>query len=149
MRIILTLAVVVCGAFVACADEPKQRAAKLQLQPTDKPTSYWMEQKMNYSQAILRGLATGDLRNVAMNADQMRMLSKIEGFLRRKEPGYQDQLKAFDFAGKEIARHARAGNLEGAAMSFQKMTISCFSCHAILRRSDLVTEQPRKLKLGK
>ena len=37
---------------------------------------------------------------------------------------------------EEIERHAKADSLEGAAMGFQQLTISCVSCHSIMRQID-------------
>lgn len=98
-----------------------------------KPFGFWMEKKLEYSQLMLKGLAIGDLELVNTKARQMRVLSRAEGWIRRGKPGYTAQLQAFNFANAEIERHAKAGNLEGAAMGFQQLTISCVSCHSILR----------------
>ena len=149
MRIIQAMTMVICSCLVATSDEPTHSAVQLELKSKEKPTSYWMQQKLNYSQAILRGLATGELEEVAMNAEQMRLLSTVEGFFRRKEPGYKGQLQSFDFASTEIVRHARAGNLEAAAMGYQQLAISCVSCHVMLRepKSDAAApkiKQPSK-----
>ena len=46
------------------------------------------------------------------------------------------QLQAFQFANAEILRNAKAGNLEAATMGFQQLTISCVSCHKMLRNID-------------
>jgi cytochrome c556 len=92
-----------------------------------------MEKKLEYTQEILRGLATGDLKDVAENGEQMRLLSKVEGWIRNRKPGYRAQFQAFEFANAEIVRNANADNLDGAAMAFQQLTISCVSCHKILR----------------
>jgi hypothetical protein len=104
--------------------------------PKSHPVSFWMEKKLEYSQEILRGLATGDLEVVAQKAEQMRVLSRIEGWVRNGKPGYRAQFQAFQFANAEILRNARADNLDGATLGFQQLTISCVSCHKILRDVD-------------
>lgn len=130
MRVLYTLAVLLALGFSVTADEPTDDTAE---QADNKPFSFWMEKKLEYSQQILEGLATGDLALVAEKARQIRVLSKVEGWIRKGKPGYRAQLQAFEFANSEIERHANAGNLEGAAMGFQQLTISCVSCHSILR----------------
>lgn len=102
----------------------------------DKPVSFWMEKKLEYTQAILRGLAVGDLKSVEEKAEQMRVVARIEGWVRNRKPGYRAQFQAFEFANAEILRNAKAGNLEGATIGFQQLTISCVSCHKILRDVD-------------
>jgi hypothetical protein len=130
MRVLYTLAVLMGLGFSVTADEP---AAKTADKSQGKPFSFWMEKKLEYAQEILEGLATGDLNQVAEKSRQIRVLSRVEGWIRKGKPGYRAQLQAFEFANSEIERHAKAGNLEGAAMGFQQLTISCVSCHAILR----------------
>jgi hypothetical protein len=120
------------GCATVAADQP----AKSKPEPQDgepKPVSFWMEKKLEYTQEILRGLAVGNLKDVAENGEQMRLLSKVEGWIRNRKPGYRAQFQAFEFANAEIVRNANAGNLDGAAMAFQQLTISCVSCHKILR----------------
>lgn len=139
MRVFMVSLLVSVLATTAAAQQPKP--AETQPSPSaaeqaKRPPSYWMEKKLEYSQEILRGLAVDDMKLVAEKAKQMRVLSKAEGWIRKSKPGYKAQLQAFNFANAEIERHARADNLEGAAMGFQQLTISCVSCHAILRNVD-------------
>jgi cytochrome c556 len=99
----------------------------------DKPLSVWMEKKMEYSQAMLRGLVSGDLDSVAEKAEQMRVVSRVEGWIRGKKSGYRAQLQVFELTNNEILRQARAGNLEGTTMAFHQLTTSCVSCHKMTR----------------
>ncbi len=122
------------------ADEPKapgQSSAKTEDgQSDEKPVSFWMEKKLEYTQGILRGLAVGDLQMVEEKAEQMRVVARIEAWVRNRKPGYRAQFQAFQFANAEILRNARADNLDGAAIGFQQLTITCVSCHKILRDVD-------------
>lgn len=103
---------------------------------SEKPVSFWMEKKLEYTQEILRGLAVGDLQSVQEKAEQMRVVSRVEGWVRNRKPGYREQFQAFEFANAEILRNAKADNLDGAAIGFQQLTITCVSCHKILRDVD-------------
>jgi hypothetical protein len=142
-----TLMLVLLGCLAAAADDPKAKgkaeapadpaaAGPEQTEHADHPISFWMEKKLLYSQDILRGLASGELEDVADKAEQMRLLSKVEGWIRNRKPGYKAQFQAFEFANAEILRNAKAGNLEGATIAFQQLTISCVSCHKMLRDVD-------------
>jgi hypothetical protein len=85
---------------------------------------------------MLRGLSTGELDAVAERAEQMRVLSRVEGWIRSGKPGYKAQLHAFEFANSEIHRNAKRGNLEAATLAFQQLTTSCVSCHVLLRDAE-------------
>ena len=134
MRLLRIIMLLLIGCATVAADQPKNKKTKAK--PEQKPVSFWMQKKLEYTQEILRGLAMGDLETVAEKSDQMHRLSKIEGWIRSRKPGYSAQLQAFEFANAEILRNARADNLEGTAIAFQQLTISCVSCHKMLRNVD-------------
>lgn len=95
--------------------------------------SVWMRKKLEYSRNILAGLASEDFDKVAANAQSMQGMSRFEGFLRGKMPGYRTQLEVFQDANEEIIRQAQKDNIEGAALAFTQLTISCVNCHKQLR----------------
>jgi cytochrome c556 len=98
----------------------------------DEP-SFWMKQKLNFSQAVLNGLAKEDFDLIQKNALAMKGLNKIELFIRQKPEGYRTQLMTFQFSVNELVRNAEAKNLDGATLAFTQMTISCVNCHKVLR----------------
>jgi hypothetical protein len=106
-------------------------------QPGEKsqPTSFWMQKKLEYSQNILSGLVTSDCDKIVANAQSMRNLSKIEGFVRGQTPGYRTQLHLFEESADEIIRQAKKDNVEGATLAFAQLTVSCVNCHKHLRET--------------
>src|SRR5262245_11939371 len=73
----------------------------------DQPVSIWMKKKLEYSQNILAGIANADFDTIVTSAESMRSLSKIEGFVRGKTPGYRTQLQIFEESADEIIRQAK------------------------------------------
>ena len=134
MRYLGAILIILVGGAAVMGQDPKKKAEAESTK--SKPVSFWMEKKLEYSQDILRALASGELDDVAEKAEQMRLLAKVEGWIRNRKPGYRAQFQAFEFANAEILRNARAGNLDGATIGFQQLTISCVSCHKILRDVD-------------
>jgi hypothetical protein len=111
-------------------------SAQADEKPTGEPdhsTSFWMKKKLDFSQQLLAGLATADFDAIVTNAQSMRSLSKVEGFIRGQTPGYRKQLRFFDEANAEIIRQAQNDNLDGAALAFTQLTMSCVNCHKHLR----------------
>jgi hypothetical protein len=100
-----------------------------------QPASFWMKKKLDYSQNILAGIANADFDKIAESAQSMQSLSKVEGFIRGQMPGYRTQLEAFLDANAEIIRQAQKDNVEGAALAFTQLTISCVNCHKRLREA--------------
>lgn len=98
-----------------------------------QPTSFWMQKKLEYSKNILAGIATADFDQIVANGEAMRKLSTIEGFIRGQMPGYRAQLQIFEESADEIVRQGKNDNVEGAALAFTQLTISCVNCHKQLR----------------
>ncbi len=122
-RIFASVAVVAVATAGLCAEENGD----------DKGPSFWMKQKLTYTQQILSGLALEDYDTIAENANAMKGLNKLEYFVRRKPDGYRTQLKVFQSAVDHLAEAAEAENLDGATLAFTQMTISCVNCHKQLR----------------
>ena len=102
----------------------------------EQPMSVWMEKKLIHSQALLRGLAMGDLESVDYNAGRLKMLNRVEGFVRRANPDYRAHLNIFSRVSAEIQRQAKKGNIEGATLAFNQLTVSCVQCHKTLRAEE-------------
>ena len=99
----------------------------------EQTTSFWMERKLHLSQQLLAGITAGDFDKVTTSAQAMKGLDKVEAFIRGRTPGYRTQLQFFDESLDEIIRQAEKDNLEGAALGFTQLTISCVNCHKQLR----------------
>ncbi len=111
----------------------KSDADKVPKVTDERPMSFWMEKKLDFSKSILEALTKGDFDTLAKDAEQMRLLGRIEGFVRRKNDDYRIQLRTFDFATLELGRQASRKNAEGAALAFNQLTNSCVACHVLLR----------------
>jgi len=98
--------------------------------------SYWMEKKMEYSQKILRALASGDFETIETSAEQLRLLSRVEGFVRRQNPEYQVQLEMFGRHCRQLERKSRDQDLSGVTLAFHQLTVSCVECHRSIREGN-------------
>ncbi len=117
------VAMLACGLSLA-GEEKKEK----------QEPSFWMKQKLAYSQNILKGLVSEDYEAIHKNAVAMKDLNRIERFVRRKPEGYRTQLQVFQFSVDELIRQAEVDDLEGATLAFTQMTISCVRCHKHLRK---------------
>lgn len=118
-----------CGILIAaglvgfaCGDE----------QPVKKP-SVWMRTKLEHSRKVLEGLAMEDFDTIAGSARSMNNLSELEKHVRANAPGYRVQLQFFRAANEELIKQADKKNLEGCALAFHQLTLSCVNCHKALR----------------
>jgi hypothetical protein len=118
------------GAAQSATPRPPQDADQ-----AAPPNTIWMKKKLDYAQQILGGIAEADYDRIAKNASSMKALSRIEGFVRGRTPGYRTQLQIFQEATEELLRQAEKENVDGAALAFTQLTISCVNCHKQLRES--------------
>jgi hypothetical protein len=118
---------------VSAPDEAQQTPAEVPKITAERPMSFWMARKLHFSKEILESLTMGEFEELADAAEQMRLLGKLEGFIRRQNADYRIQLRTFDFANQELIRQAKRGNAEGAALAFNQLSNSCVACHIMLR----------------
>jgi cytochrome c556 len=91
------------------------------------------KEKLNASKLILEALTKGDFEKLEISAERMRLIGKLEGFVRRSHQDYKTQLHSFDLANQELIRQAKRHNVEGATLAFNQLTTSCVACHVMLR----------------
>lgn len=126
MKSFVMLAVVALCALVAQPARPQENK--------EQDMNFWMKKKLDYSQAILSGLATADFDAIGKNATSMDRLSKLEKFVRRSDAEeYRAQLRVFLAANKDLMTAAEKKNIDGATLAFTQMTLSCVNCHKALR----------------
>jgi hypothetical protein len=127
------LAILVMLASATASQETDSKDKLGPLVTKEQPMSFWMDKKLEYSKKVLEALTSGRYEDIETNAEQMRLLGKIEGFVRRRSPSYSSHLRSFDLATQELTRQSRAKNVEGATLAFHQLTTSCVACHQSLR----------------
>jgi hypothetical protein len=114
----------------AAADDEPEAAA-----PEERDR--WMAAKLTSSQQILEHLTRGEFEELETSARRMQVMNFLEQWLREedfaRESEYQGQLNAFEFATKELTRHAGDENVDGALNAYVAMTESCVRCHSLIR----------------
>jgi len=124
--LITVLAVVATFAGSAC----------FSVEPQDeKKPSFWMEKKLEHTQRILAGLANEDFEEIGKRARSLAALNQVERWVRSGVPEYQAQLQIFQNANQQLIRAANHENLDGAAMAYVQLTMSCVNCHKVIRDS--------------
>ncbi len=99
----------------------------------DKETgSFWMQKKLEYSGKILAGLAREDFEEIGKNARSMNALTQMEKWVRGTAE-YRTQLRIFQNANEQLIRMADEEKLDGAALAYVQLTLSCVNCHKAVR----------------
>jgi hypothetical protein len=92
-----------------------------------------MQRKLEQSQKVLESIALNKLDRVAVHADELAALSRQAQWKVLETPEYQIYSKDFQRAAEQLARNARAKNLDAAALTYVELTLTCVKCHKHVR----------------
>jgi len=93
-----------------------------------------MQAKMLHTQAIVEGLARGDLRQVAVNAEVMHELSDRATWFVHETVTYLALSEEFRDLMARMSHHARMGDMDAVIEDYTAVTRSCIACHTYLRK---------------
>jgi hypothetical protein len=129
MKRLLTLAVLVTLAGIPGTGgrgAPPKTAADL------------MKKKLAQSQKVLEGLALQDFDKIASHAEELSLLSSQAEWKVLKTPLYQIYSNEFRGTADDLVKHAKKKNIDGAALSYVEMTLTCVKCHKHVREQRMV-----------
>jgi len=92
-----------------------------------------MAKKLENSQKILEGLALGDFDKIGKHADELIRISKAVEFRVLKTPQYEVYSNDFRRNAEALGQMANGKNLDGAALAYVELTLSCVKCHKHVR----------------
>jgi hypothetical protein len=131
---LLTLALLsLCGGVISSGgQEPKAEDLK-----------QIMKAKLKHSQFLIDGLAREDYGLIRDHASELRKLG--EDALKRISPNitYVKYCAEFVSIAEELDRRAKEEDLNGATLSYIRLTINCVECHKFTRDSRILGPRPR------
>ncbi len=100
----------------------------------DKKENPLMVKKLKHSQKILEGLALSDFGMIARNAEDLIAISKEAQWKTAIRSSYYE-VYSNDFRriAANLAKKAEEKNLDGAALAYVELTLSCVRCHKHVR----------------
>jgi hypothetical protein len=132
-RIIVALGLLAAVLLVTPLGAQESGNAKSDREAKPEDTSFWMRKKLEYSGRILEGLSKEDYAEIGKAARSMRALTHMERWVRAGMPEYRTQLRNFERANDQLIRHADEEQLDGAALAYVQLTLSCVDCHKVIR----------------
>jgi hypothetical protein len=94
-----------------------------------------MREKLTAANKALDGLAVEDFAKVAESAQMMAMISKAASWHVLTTDEYTRHSKNFQEQAADLERHARAKNLEAAALDYMRISLTCVQCHKYVRET--------------
>jgi hypothetical protein len=98
-----------------------------------KKVSNLMRRKLEGSQKVLEGLATNDPKLIAKHAEELIEISKEAEWKAIKTARYELHSNDFRRTAETLVQNAKDKNLDGAALTYVELTLSCLRCHKYVR----------------
>ncbi len=93
----------------------------------------FMRTKLLYTQNILGGLVTGDLKEATKAVHEVQQITEAEQWVRIDSDEYRTLTEEFTTAANRLLEATESGNVDAATLRFQVLTTSCIDCHKHIR----------------
>lgn len=114
------LGLVSVRGFALRAQEPQKISETMQL-------------KLKHAQNVLKSLAVEDFDSIADDAKNLSLLSQTAEWQVYRTPEYRHFSAEFRRAADTLTWEADAKNIDGAALAYVQMTLTCINCHKHVR----------------
>jgi hypothetical protein len=94
-----------------------------------------MQQKVASSLQVLVGITLEDYGLIAKNAEKLMELSNKTNWYSRQVPEYELFLNEFRRNAQDLMKAGQHKDLDAASLAYVQMTLSCVSCHKLIRKS--------------
>jgi cytochrome c556 len=118
----LTLALI---PFSAAGQEKKE--------DRDEVLAKMMQKKLKSAHTVLDGVVTADFKKVANGGEELIRLAKSETWQLIRSPHYETHSANFIRATEKLVKKAQEKNMDGTALAYVEVTLSCVRCHEYVR----------------
>jgi hypothetical protein len=102
-----------------------------------------MQRKLTASQKVLEGIALNDFDKIGKQADELIDVSKQTEWRVLRTPQFELHSNDFRRIADNLAKNAKDKNLDGAALNYVELTLTCVKCHKYVRETrDTSTDRP-------
>src|SRR5262249_13817071 len=79
------------------------------------------------------GVAVADFKKIAGGGEELIRLAKSETWQLIRSPFYERYSADFIATTEKLVKKAKEKNMDGAALAYVEMTLSCVRCHQYVR----------------
>lgn len=95
-----------------------------------------MRQKLERSQKLLEALALADFGKIATNAEDLQRISLEARWTQPHSPEYSQYGEDFRNALTRVVAASENHNIDGAALNFVQVILTCVQCHKVVREGE-------------
>lgn len=100
-----------------------------------KGTRELMRQKLKYAQQVLEGIAVKDFDMIEKNGDKLVLVCKESEWKVLQTPQYDAFSNEFRRNVEGLIDAAKDKNIDGAALAYVELTLTCVKCHKHVRET--------------
>ncbi len=95
-----------------------------------------MRQKLESSQRLLEALTLADFERIISNAEDLQRISLEARWTQPHSPEYAEYGEDFRHALTRVVRASENHNIDGAALNFVQVILTCVQCHKVVREGE-------------
>jgi cytochrome c556 len=92
-----------------------------------------MQQKLESSQELLKGLALANFDSMQTSSAKLLEISSTEDWFAYNTREYKLFSNEFRRAAEKIGKRSKEKNLDGVALAYVELTMTCVRCHQYVR----------------
>jgi hypothetical protein len=142
LSILVPFGLLTIWLFASHGNEPQKK------DEPKKGRNLLMQKKLDHAQKVLEGVAVQDYDLIERNADELILISKKAEWKVIQTPDYVRHSEDFRRNGELLVKHAKAKNIDAAALAYVQMTLSCVNCHKHVREVRIASTGDRAGTIG-
>lgn len=133
-KFIFSIAIMACGSLAHAESRLNDSSGK-DKKPTSprSGTQQLMQEKLLSAQSLVRDLALEDHIGIIRDGEKLLMIAKAGSWYQTESEDYLRYYNNFREAVQFLVDSAKAKNIEGEAMGYIRVTLSCMQCHNFVR----------------
>lgn len=144
----LTALIGATALLVHAAEPPKEDREPKVVEDSKKAVAKFMRAKLHNSQSVLEGLTTEDFEKIKGGAQRMIIMAKAAEWNSFGGEVYARDTATFVDSAQELIKNADDKNLDGATLSYVKLTMNCMACHKHLKGVKVASNLRQELQTG-
>ncbi|HZZ78416.1 MAG TPA: hypothetical protein VFE62_07845 [Gemmataceae bacterium] len=102
-------------------------------QDRDEILAAMMQKKLKSAHLVLDGVVIADFKKIQTGGDDLIKLAKSETWQLIRSPLYERHSADFVARTENLVKKAKEKNIDGAALAYVEVTLSCVRCHDYVR----------------
>lgn len=149
-RVVLGMALVlaVTVATVVSRGEAREKSEGDSVKVAQEVEPSLMRQKLDHAQKLLEALSIADYERIISNSEELQRISLEARWSQPHSPAYAEYGEDFRSALTRVVRAAEKQNIDGAALNYVQVVLTCVQCHKVVREGEQFAHNANRDDIG-